>query len=157
MWTIPSNYTILLQYFFLSDMVSCTKALTLFKKLFTEFCKCLQSTGIILDETIDYVTVQLEVTQILPNPKHTFHYFFKWIFPWPFQNLMEAYMGSSGSVCFLANETKKLSKSVLFAVENNMKVMCVVATQTWFQGLCTLRYWEWFVHASIWLPGCYGS
>ncbi len=47
-------------------------------------------------------------------------------------------MGSSGSVCSLANEKKKkkLSKSVLFAVVNNMKIMCVLATQTWFQGLC---------------------
>ncbi len=33
-------------------------------------------------------------------------------------------------------QKKKRSKSVLFAVENNMKITCVLATQTWFQGLC---------------------
>ncbi len=44
-----------------------------------------------------------------------------------FQSLMETYMGSSGSVCFLTNETnkqKKLSKSVLFAVEYNEDCVC---------------------------------
>lgn len=89
---------------------------------------CLQRTGFILDETIDYVIAQLEETQILSNPKHTFHYFFKWIFLWPLQNLMETYMGSARSVCFLTNETESNFLILfLFAVENNMTIMCMVS------------------------------
>ncbi len=116
---------------FLSYMVSCTKALTKPYRVllvFTEYRVYIRW---------NYVTVQLEETQILPNPKHTFNYFFKWIFPWPFQNPMEAYFrGALDPFALLQMKQKKLSKSILFAVENNMKITSVLATQTWFQGLC---------------------
>ncbi len=45
-------------------------------------------------------------------------------------------MGALDPFALLQMKQKKLSKSVLFAVENNMKITCVLATQTWFQGLC---------------------
>lgn len=64
-------------------------------------------------------------------------------------------------ICLLPykwNKQKKKNVLNLYYLQLKItKIVCVVATQTWFQGLCTLRYWEWFIHVSIWLPGCYQS